>query len=318
MDLGQEETQIAEPLICIVGPTASGKTALALALARRLGAEIISADMGALYRGLDAGTAKPEGGLDEGAWVSEGVRHHLIDTLDLQETSDAASFAKAARAAMAGIEARGCRAVLAGGTGFYVRALVEGLGTALPEADLELRARLAAEIKKGGREKLYAKLLAADPEAKERVPAGNTHRLIRALEVLELTGRPMSEFMTSGAPPLPARYFGVDWPREALHKRISLRSAEMFPRMILEVKKLLAAGCTGEEPGFRCFGYPEALACAKGELDAEEGLERMKLATRKYAKRQLTWFRNQVETVWLKPDEPDRMVDALLKSRTLS
>ncbi|MFH2201818.1 MAG: tRNA (adenosine(37)-N6)-dimethylallyltransferase MiaA [Elusimicrobiota bacterium] len=292
-----------QDILAVVGPTASGKTDLALALARKLNGEIVSADMGQMYRCLDAGTAKPEGRWTDGVYRVQGIPYHLVDNLDPGEPSDAGSFARAAQTLIEEILRRRRRPIIAGGSGLYIRALFEGLDD-LPPGDRELRARLQQRALREGNETLHAELSLRDPRAARRIPAGNTQRLIRALEVLQLTGKPISDFWSrkcggrSHSTKLPVRYLGPEWSAAALNERILQRAEIMFPNMIREAAALVPARYSGTEPGFRCLGYPEALACARGELSAQEGLARMASATRAYAKRQRTWFRNQTSVLW--------------------
>lgn len=250
--------------------------------------------MGQMYRLLDAGTAKPP--------TDSGVVHHLIDVLDPEEPADAARYAALAREAIAGIRARGRPVVLAGGTGFYIKALLEGLDD-LPPRDPELRARLAALAAEKGRPWLHARLAEKDPAAARRIPLGNLQRVVRALEVIEKSGRPVSELLGRPRARVPAAYYGVHRSKEELSRRIRQRAEAMFPRIVEEVRRLVPSRYTGEEPGFRCLGYPQALACARGEATPEEGLAAMIKETEAYAKRQLTWFRNQAQVAWLAPGE---------------
>lgn len=275
----------------VVGPTASGKTDLALGLAARLGGEVVSADMGQLYKGFDAGTAKPV-----------GLPVHLIDVLAPHEPSDAGTYARLAASTVADILSRGKLPILAGGTGFYLQALLEGLDE-LPPRDAGTRSRLEARARAEGSQALHAELARRDPAGAAKVDPRNTPRVVRALEVTELTGRPLSEQWTRGTRPPPYRtlWLGLSWPAEALRARIRARAEGMFPNMVREVRAHLAAGLTGAEPAFRCLGYPEALSVARGELKAEEGLARMVTATNAYARRQRTWFRGQTDTAWLEP-----------------
>lgn len=270
----------------VVGPTASGKTDLALALAARLGGEVVSADMGQLYKGFDAGTAKPV-----------GLPVHLIDVLAAHEASDAGTYARLAGRTVADILSRGKLPILAGGTGFYLQAFLEGLDE-LPPRDTAVRARLeAADLGD-----LRAELARRDPGTAARIDGRNKVRVVRALEVLELSGKPLSAQWTQRPAPYRALYVGLAWTPEALRARIRARAEAMFPNMIREVRAHLATGLTGAEPAFRCLGYPEALAVVRGALTQKEGLERMVTATNAYARRQRTWFRGQTETAWLNPD----------------
>lgn len=298
------QTLSAPPFVAaVVGPTASGKTDLALGVAARLGGEVVSADMGQLYRGFDAGTAKPVGTWTGGVLLCSGVPVHLVDVLDPREPSDAGSYARAAAAAVSGILARGRLPVVAGGTGFYVQALLEGLDP-LPPRDPATRAALESRARAEGVEALHAELARLDPAAAARIGPRNLPRVVRALEVAALTGRPLSAQQTRGRRPPPYRSLlvGLAWEPEALRRRIRARAKAMWPGLLAEVRGHLAAGLTGAEPAFRCLGYPEALAAARGELSAADGLERLVAATNAYARRQRTWFRGQTETAWLAPE----------------
>jgi tRNA dimethylallyltransferase len=280
--------------LLIAGPTASGKTALALALAKKIGGEIISADSRQVYRGLDAGTAKPK--LDAAGRVS-GITYHLIDAADPAESFDAGRFVRLALDARQEILARGSRPIVAGGTGLYINALLNGLSP-LPQADPKIRERLLLLAEKHGRAWLKEKLSAVDPEAAKKIPDNNIQRMIRALEVYELTGRPISSFWAErpqkgiGADTIS---FFLDWPTEELRARIGQRAQAMWPQMLKEVRALVPSRYQGAEPGFQSLGYRDAVQCVRGEIDSDEGLARMIQTTCAYAKRQRTWFRNQLD-----------------------
>lgn len=268
-------------VVAIVGPTASGKTELAVALAQKLGGEIVSADSRQVYRRLDAGTAKPPRGLP--------VAYHLIDVVEPSETYDAGRFGEDARRLFGEIRARGRRPILCGGTGLYARAALDGLSP-LPRRDEALRLRLARDP-----EALRKRLAAVDPQAAAAIPAGNVQRAVRALEVYELTGKPISEHWKDGrGAAMPRTLLSIRWEPEALRARIEARARAMWPALLSEVAALLADGLTGAEPGFQSLGYPEAVACARGELSSDDGLASMIKHTLSYAKRQRTWFRHQL------------------------
>ncbi len=277
-------------MIVLAGPTASGKTELAVGLARRLGAEIVSADSRQVYRLLDAATAKPTAG------QLAAVPHHLISVVDPSEAYDAARFARDAAAAVADIERRGKSALVVGGTGLYLRALLEGLAP-LPPRDEAVRERLAALAAAEGRDALHARLAAADPKAAAAIPAANLQRVVRALEVLELTGKPISAHWAegrSGAVPASA-VLRLEVPNEVLHTRIDKRARAMWRPLLDEVRALVPGRFRGDEPGFTSLGYREAVAVLGGRLGDAEGLAEMTAATRAYAKRQRTWFRGQLD-----------------------
>ena len=300
-------SRLTPPVIAVVGATAAGKTRLALELAKRLGGEVVSADMGQLYRRLDAGTAKPEGSWTarpdgRKVYLVEGVPYHLVDLLDPSQPTDAGSFARSARPILEDIRSRGLRPIVAGGSGLYLRALFEGLDS-LPK-DEDLRRRLTALAEEKGRPWLHSELARKDPEAARRIPPGNLQRVVRALEIVELTGRPAPARRVLPRDAEEPVYLGVERSKEDLAERILRRAEGMFPAMLAEVSSLVPSVYRGDEPGFRCLGYPQALACLRGELDRESALAEMVRLTNAYAKRQLTWFRRQVPTRWISPRTP--------------
>ncbi len=277
------------PLYVIMGPTASGKSALALALAERLGGEIISADSMQVYRGLDIGTAKPT--LAE----RQRVRHHLIDILDIAEPMDANRFVVLADAAIGEIRHRGRIPVVVGGSGMYLKALLRGLDD-LPASDPALRARLEREY--GGTEglaRLRSRLAELDPESLNR-HATNPRRLLRALEVHLLTGQPMSgqQMREDATLRYPAHAWRLEWPREMLVRRIAERTDEMLAQgWIAEAAALLPRGLLASPTAKQALGYPLIAAHLAGRMDAATLRERLVVATRQYARRQATWFRHQ-------------------------
>jgi len=272
---------VLDEVIAVVGPTASGKTELAIALASKLDGEIVSADSRQVYRRLDAGTAKPPRGLP--------VAYHMIDVVEPSEAYDAGRFGAAARELFDEIRARGRRPILCGGTGLYARAALDGLSP-LPRRDEALRRRLAQDP-----EALRRKLASVDPQAAASIPPGNVQRAVRALEVYELTGKPISAHWREGrARALPRKILSIRWETQALSARIEARARALWPALLLEAERLLAGGYKGDEPGFQSLGYPEAVACARGEMSGPEGLASMIKQTLAYAKRQRTWFRHQL------------------------
>ena len=278
-------------MIVLVGPTASGKTDLAVALASALQGEIVSADSRQVYRLLDAGTAKPS------AAQRERAKHWLLDCADPTETFDAARWAKEAAVIIAAIRARGRIPIVCGGTGLYVRALLEGLSP-LPPRNEAVRSRLAAQAESIGKAALHARLAAADPAAAAGIPPENIQRVTRALEVLELTGRPISEHWSKGrSAGLSADLIlRLDMTAAASRERIEKRALSLWPGLLAEIRALVPARFIGDEPGFTSLGYREALACAQGKLSEGEGLAGMIRSTVAYAKRQRTWFRNQLSS----------------------
>jgi tRNA dimethylallyltransferase len=283
-------------LVVIAGPTASGKTALAVALARRVGGEIVNADSQQVYRGLDVGTAKPTA--EERALAP----HHLLDVVEPGEGMDAASFVALADAAIADITARGRLPIVAGGTGLYLRALLHGV-VAAPGRDAALRARLEDEAARLGRPALHARLAAVDPEAAARIRPNDLVRVVRALEIAAGGTRP-SELHAAHAfqeDRYAARLLALDPPREALHARIDQRVSEMFAGGLLEEARGLAARFGRALPQKLPIGYHEAIACVRGELDLAEAIRRVQVAHRRYARRQVIWLRRERGVEWIAP-----------------
>jgi tRNA dimethylallyltransferase len=283
-------------LIAIAGPTAAGKSAVALHLAQRLEGEIISVDSMQVYRGMDVGTAKPSRG------ERQLVPHHLIDILDISERFDAAQFVRRAEAVMADIRDRGRTPILCGGTGLYFKALFAGLGAA-PPADPELRAAL----ENSPSEELLAEFEGGDPGTFASIDQRNRRRLIRAVEVIRLTGRPFSEQRSTWAG---ARNKGtlLVLTRRQLQKRIDERVEKMFrDGLIDETQRLLKAGLDQNEVAMQALGYRQVCEHLRGELGLQETVELVKVRTRQFAKRQLTWFRRQAaKWVELEEDEDPR------------
>ncbi len=289
--------------VVIAGPTGSGKTRLAAQLARKLGGEIISADSRQVYKGLDAATSKE---------VIEGVAQYCIDMATPEQSYDVGRFLRDASAAVDEIRARGRVPIVVGGTGLYIKAFLEGLSE-LPKRDEPLRARLQAELEEKGEGALRGRLKELDPAAETRIPKGNRQRLIRALEVCELTGEPISSAWARrrGAAPGTWVAFRIDWPAEELKKRLESRCEAMWPKLLDEVRSLRSR-YTGREPGFESLGYREALAVVDGSLPDEEGYARFLRATLAYAKRQRTWFRNQLKAEVLAGATMEEMAERAL------
>ena len=298
----------ALPLVVVVGPTASGKTTLALALARALGGEIVSADSQQIYRLLELGTAKPT------AEQRASVPHHLVDFLDPVETLSAGEFARRADEAIADIHGRGLVPVVAGGTGLWVRALLLGIVES-PPPDLSLRARLEQQAAQQGREAVHARLAALDPETAVAIPPRNLVRVIRALELHALTGELPSALRARhgfGRLRYRARVLGLSPSREELYRRIDQRTRAMFAAgLVEEVRGLVARGLR-EAPALRALGYPQALEALEGRLPLEAAIAATAQATRHYAKRQLTWFRADPLVEWLGwPPDPGALAEGL-------
>jgi tRNA dimethylallyltransferase len=286
------------PYLAIVGPTASGKTELGLRLAQEQNGEIISVDSRQVYRHLSTGTAKPIGQWTH-HYLVRGIPYHLVDLLNPDQRFSAADFVRLAEDAVKHIGARGKTPIFVGGTGLYYKALAEGLA-ALPEANPEFRMRLHKEAKEKGREALHKKLQKIDPESAKKIPANNIQRLVRALEVYELTGKPISQWHRNHKKKgTPLKFIGIDLGREALVRRIEARARGMMEKgMIAETEKLLKQGYLETCPALTGLGYPRIVSLLKGKLSKEECLRLLIQDTRQYAKRQMTWFRHQLPVQW--------------------
>lgn len=302
--------------IAIMGPTASGKTAFALDVAERFNGEIVSVDSALVYRGLDIGAAKPT------AAEQARVPHHLLDVRDPWQTYSAADFAADARKAMDDIAARGRLPVLAGGTGLYFQALLEGLA-AMPPADAALRERISAEAERVGWPALHGELARIDPDAGARIHATDPQRIQRALEVFRLTGKPISQWQREARRDrLPFRVLKLvlaPADRAVLHARIAQRFDLMLAQDFLEEVRRLralpgmqAVAAPLELPAVRAVGYRQAWEFLDGQGDAQDVRERAIAATRQLAKRQLTWLRGELDARWFDPaTEHARLAQAL-------
>lgn len=279
-------------LIAIVGPTATGKSELALALAEVLGAEVINADAMQFYRGMNIGTAKL--GLGE----RRGIPHHQIDTLDVTEDASVARFQASARVDAEAIHRRGRRAIAVGGSGLYLRALLDEF--AFPETDPTVRAALEARAEAEGPGILHRELAALDPVAAAKIPAQNAKRIVRALEVIELTGKPFSSSLPRRAYAIPAVQIGLKVPIDVLDARIDARAERMWDRGLLdETRQLTQAGLREGVTARRAVGYAEALAHLDGHLTEEEAREATARNTRRLARKQLKWFGPDDRVVWI-------------------
>jgi tRNA dimethylallyltransferase len=283
--------------ICVVaGPTASGKTALAIALARAVGGEIVNADSQQVYRGLDVGTAKPT--RDERA----AAPHHLLDVVAPGEGMDAARYVALADAAIADVAARGRVPIVAGGTGLYLRALLHGVAPA-PGRDPALRARLEDEAARVGRPAHHARLAAIDPAAAARIRPNDLVRIVRALEIAAGGTLPSAlhaehAFRTDR---YDALLVALDPPRAELHARIDARVREMFDGGLLDEARALRAHLSGAPLPKLPIGYAEAIACVEGTLPLAEAIRRVQVAHRRYARRQVVWLRAERGVEWLAP-----------------
>ena len=282
-------------LLAVVGPTAAGKTALGVALAERLGGEVVSADAYAVYRGMDIGTAKPT------AAERRRVPHHLVDVADPHERYSAGAFVRDADAAIAAIRGRGRLPVVVGGTLFYVRALLRGLFPE-PLKDAELRRRLEEDWRRDP-DSVHARLRLADPESARRIAPSDRQRILRAIEVAEVAGRPMSDLwrdQPSRGPRYAALLLGLVPARDVLRARIALRVESMFVAGLLdEVAGLLESGVDPEAHAMKAIGYRECCRVLSGEWTVAQAQEAAAVATRRLAKRQMTWLRGETGVVWL-------------------
>jgi tRNA dimethylallyltransferase len=292
-------------IVCLVGPTASGKSALALDVAERLGAEIVSADSRQLYRGLDIGTAKPT------AAERARVPHHCLHLVDADAIFDAARFREAATAAIARVSARGRPVLVVGGSGLYVRVLLRGLCPAPPRAPA-LRAALIEKMAVRGRPAMHRALAAIDPEAAGRISPQDGVRVVRALEVGLTTGMPLSRWQARHAfaeTPYEALVIGLARPTPELDRRIAARAETMMAAGFLEeVRALRARGISEDATALRAVGYREMLACIEGRLDEATALAATVRATRQFAKRQRMWFRREPGIRWRHPEAERELV----------
>lgn len=293
-------------LLIICGPTASGKSELALRLARELDAEIVNADSMQLYRGMDIGTAKPTPA------ERKEVRHHLIDTVEPDRLFSAADFAAAAAEAIDDITARGKRVIVVGGTGLYLRALVSGLVDS-PSGAGDVRQALQEEARLLGNAAMLEKLRQVDPELAGRIHPNNLVRIIRALEVYRLTGIPLSRYQQEhgfAGQQYETLQIGISVERGELYRRIDARVERMLADGLAnEVRQLLAAGYGRELKAMRAIGYKQLAAHLAGECSLEEAVRLIKRDTRRYAKRQLTWFHSDSDIIWL--EYPTKFVTIL-------
>ncbi len=294
--------------IVIIGPTASGKSALAMELARRSNAEILSVDSMQVYRGMDIGTAKPT------AAEQAAVRHHLIDVAEPTGVFTVARFVEMADAIIADALRRGVRLIATGGTPLYYKALFEGLFEG-PPADEAVRARLSGE----SGEALHRRLAEVDAEAAGRIHANDTRRLIRALEVYEITGRPISSFQTDWAAPEQrheAKWIGLNWEKEAINRRINARVKQMIAAgWVEETRELLRKYGTLSKTAAEATGYAEIIAHLEGKMTLDEAVEEIKISTRQLARKQMKWFRRWGRVKWIGGEQ---VRDELIKQALLA
>jgi tRNA dimethylallyltransferase len=284
------------PLVAVIGPTASGKSALAVALAEQLGGEVVACDSTQLYRGFDIGTAKPT--------VAErrGIPHHLVDVLGPQEAATAGGYRQMALAVLADLRRRGRLPIFTVGTGLYLRALMEGLAD-VPQRSEEIRERLRKSAREHGPGHLHAILSRLDPDAARKISAADAQKLIRAIEVCLLAKKPLTELHKSGRAPLEGwrvLKLGLKPDREVLYVRIHTRTEAMLANGWLEeVRSLLDAGLPENAKPFDFIGYRELRAVLQNRMLLDKASAAIQQATRRYAKRQRTWFRRESSVHWL-------------------
>lgn len=285
------------PLVILTGPTAVGKTALSIALAKAIGGEIISADSMQVYRHMDIGSAKvtPE--------EMEGVPHYLIDVLEPDQEFNVVVFQELAKQAAAKIYSRGHIPIVVGGTGFYIQALVYDIDFTENDEDTAFRRTLEEQAKREGAEALYERLRAVDPESCESIHAHNIKRVIRAIEFYEKTGKKISEHnreQRQNDSPYNFAYFVLNDDRERIYERINGRVDLMMAQgLVEEVRALRESGCRKDMVSMQGLGYKELLSYLEGETSLEEAVYLIKRDTRHFAKRQLTWFRREKEVIWV-------------------
>lgn len=296
-------------VIAVVGPTATGKSDLAIQLASRLGGEVVNADAMQLYRGMDIGTAKLP------AAARRGVRHHLLDVLDVTETASVAVYQRDARRIVEGLLTAGRVPVLAGGSGLYVRAVLDELD--FPGTEPEVRAALEAELAEQGASVLHDRLHRLDPVAASRILPSNGRRLVRALEVIRITGRPFSATLPR---PGPTRYraviLGLDTDPAALDARVGDRVDHMFAQgLVAEVRDLLRCGLRVGRTASRALGYQQVIDALDAGNDPAAAAGPTAAATRRFIRRQRSWFRRDDRIRWLDCQQPDLLDCALVHTR---
>ncbi|MGH3368124.1 MAG: tRNA (adenosine(37)-N6)-dimethylallyltransferase MiaA [Nocardioidaceae bacterium] len=293
------------PVIAVVGPTAAGKSDLAVEIARRVRGDVVNADSMQLYRGMDIGTAKLS------TAERRGVTHHLLDVLDVTEPATVAEFQRWARAEVDACRSRGRPPVLVGGSALYIRAVLDRFE--FPGTDPGVREQLEAELAEVGPEALHSRLARTDPEAAARILPSNGRRVVRALEVVTLTGRPFTAYLPEHSYAYDAVHqVGVDVPRPALDQRIALRVEQMWSAgLVEEVRRLAAAGLHGGRTASRALGYAQVLRYLDGEISEDAARESTIRATRRFARRQDAWFRKDPRISWVGYDDPERVDHAL-------
>ncbi len=300
------------PLVVILGPTAAGKTALSIDLATRFDGEIVGADSRQIYKGMDIGTAKPS--------AAEMARapHHLVDALPPDRQMGLAAYQRLAYAAIDDIHSRGRTPFLVGGSALYLRAVTEGLRIPEVAPNEALRTELETFARENGRAALHARLEGLDPEAAARIHPNNMRRVIRALEIVQTTGRRKSELEAATPPPYRILKIGLDMPRPALHARIDRRVEEMVDTgLVEEMASLLAAGYSPELPAFTSLGYQEIASYLRDEISLAEAIERIQIETHRFVRHQYTWFRRMPDVHWFDVSESPQQAIGELAARFL-
>ena len=296
-------------LIVICGATATGKSDLAVALAEKLGGQIINADSMQLYKGMDIGTAKLS--MEE----RKGIRHHLIDVLSVREEASVAQYQNDARNLIDQLLEQSIPAIVVGGTGLYIKAILDDLN--FPDTNPEVREKIARQADELGIDVMHERLTKLDPAAAAAIPKENVRRVVRALEVIELTGRPYTANLPRvGSTKYPnARQFGLVMERETLHERIDLRVEKMWDKgLVREVRDLMGEGLLEGRTAQAALGYAQIIKFAQGEMTEEEAKEETKRATRQYARRQETWFSRDERITWVKKAPISELVTKIVSS----
>ena len=301
-----------KPLIILTGPTAVGKTALSIKLARAIDGEIISADSVQVYRRMDIGSAKIT------KQEMEGISHYLIDVLEPEEDFNVMVFQQMAKKAMDEIYTRGKIPIITGGTGFYIQAVLNDISFTETDADDELRKKLEEEAEQNGADALHQKLQAVDPKAAEEIHPNNVKRVIRALEFYLETGKKISEHNAAERQkesPYNFAYFVLNMDRQKLYSRIELRVDQMLEAgLVEEVRQLKQEGCQKGMVSMQALGYKEILSWLNGECTFDEAICILKRDTRRFAKRQLTWFRREKDVCWIEKEQYDNDEDRILNA----
>jgi tRNA dimethylallyltransferase len=302
-----------DKLIVILGPTASGKTGLSIKLAKKFNGEVVSADSRQIYRGMDIGTAKPELESENEKIFSDSIAHWLLDIKNPNELYAVAEYKKDALATIENIIGRGKTPLLVGGTGLYIKAVVDNLDIPKVEADQILRKKIEEDMEKHGIDYVFKKLIKLDPEAAYIIDPKNPRRVIRALEVTLLTKRPFSAQRKSGNPLFSVLEIGIDAPKEKLKEKINQRVDQMVTDGLAEEVKNLIQKYGKDQQSFDAIGYREIINFLDNKITLKKAIEEIKISTWHYAKRQMTWFRGDKKIHWIKTaEEAEKLVKEFL------